>query len=535
VELLIVCHHFVIPTSVKKRLLLLAFLPVSFALSEEVAVPDTAVNQWNPLVSEQLPSDSYWSLSSNPATLSFLTQPVSNLSFEMKGQEGAYRKRSDPRSIRSEQIASEGYQKEGPFTFYGSFDYHLSTEKARKWHNVLLLTEENPFIFADSIAGDFGTESFLLKGRIASFFSDERFAWGAEISYLAGNSADQTDPRTLMNGTRYSLKPGFVFRNKNWMYGLNLKEERYGESISMTVVDETEVNHYFLFMGLSVYYPASGNSYSRRYEGNNFSVEAQVHRFGKENDLFFQAGWETIKETSQDGSASNQFKGGDYTANNFSFLGVGCLDKNQKNTHLIQLTGGYRSAKGLWYDQQKTTDSNGDTYWSVYSQSIRYREQAVHAGAEYTFIHRQGSVHEGKAGVTAQLEQDKTNSYPDGYFIKYTNVEIGLNGSKSTPVSSKDVFSGGIECRYRYNLSQQSNTSGIKLESMLTKPNFQYVTADRISGNAFLQFGRELRKKNNHILYGFLKAAVDSNIPLNNSYYADCGRTITTLTLGFIF
>jgi hypothetical protein len=520
---------------VKKRLFILAFLPVSVAFSEEFAVPDLSGGLCIPSVSVQSAPDLFSSLSANPATLHFVTDPVGTLSFEVTDLDGAYRKVTDARSARSKAIHSEGYQIKGPITFYGFFDYRLSTEKVRKWDDVLFATEGNPFVFGDSIAGDYETETFLLKGGLASLFPDQRFAWGLEVSYLAGTSADQTDPRALINGTRYSLKPGFIFRNEHWMYGLDLKEERYRESIGMTVVDNTGTHHYFLFMGMGVYNLASGDSYSRIYEGNNFSAHLQMNRFGKEKDLLLNVGWETVKEVANDGSASNLFKGGDYTKNSFSFGAVGRFGKNKKNTHLVKLTGDFSSAKGLWYDQNALTDSNGDHFWQVYNQSIRFRERAFHSGAEYTFVHGQGSVREGKAGASVQFEQDRTDSYPEGYFIRYTNLEMGVNGSKSMPFFLKSNLSGGFECRYRYNLSQQAKTSGIKFESVLTQPDFHYVTTDRLSGNVFCQIGRNIRQKKDQAIYGFLKAAVDVKSSLDDAYYADNQRTTKTLTLGFIF
>jgi hypothetical protein len=475
-----------------------------------------------------------WLQTTNPASIYFVTDDIGKVDFTYHNIQGDYREPTEPSKISALTVNSEGYSKYKKLSFYGTFDYELAKLNNRKWSNVLFLSPLNPYTLADSIGGDYDREVFRIQGGIASSAAGNKIQWGILATYQVGSSADQKDPRPLINATRYSLRPGVIYQMGKWALGIDLLAEGYKEKIDIDVVNYNVTNHYFLFMGLGNYSPQSGDSYTRNYSGNTIQGNLQLYFRGNDLENIMQVGYQKIFETARDGAASNGFKGGDFKSNQINLQNTLKIIQPQ-SIHFISFKTVYDLPKGIWYDQKLLTGPNNTTYWEVYNQSVRFKQNILNLELVYSFIKLKNTLKNYSLGATASFTNNKSECFPEKYSVKFSNVYFEINGNKAFYTKKRSEVSIGFKTGYRKNLTTENVTEGIKLQKIITLPGLWYNTVNSVYLGATLAAGKKVIVKDQKILPYLEINAGSYFIPTLEKYYSNSQRLAGTIKFGIIF
>lgn len=393
---------------------------------------------------------------------------------------GSYKHLSGPKSIHGGKVSVEGFKQVGRLHFFGGFSYGISTLNGQKWNNVLMPSPGNPYLLADSIGGDYNNELFDIRGGVASSVND-RLTWGIAATYKGGSSSDENDPRALIDAVRYSIRPGILYRFSRWSLGADVGFEGYAEKIGMDSYYGTSNFVFFQFQGLGNYFPDSGNSHSRRYKGKALGGNIQLGWEGRDLENILQAGYRTNEEKSEDGSTFAPFKSGDYKEISYSILNLLSLRKDDI-IHIARLSFDYIPSKGIWYDQQRVTDSNNQTFWEVFNQSVQYRNRVYHAAAGYGLTKEKEGFADYAFGGAVIFEQQNSTFLPEMYLRKYANITAALRGEKTFRLPNMFFLGLKVNAGYRRNLSSDADFEGIPLAGIWAYPVFEYLTSDYYTG-----------------------------------------------------
>ncbi len=429
-----------------------------------------------------------WLTTNNPAALTNIDQRIVDvfLGFEHTG--GSFYNYNNPKAIDAISFATEGYSKPNNITFYGKMGYRKSKEHSLNWNDVSFIAEENPFIIADSIGGNYDNEIFNLEGKVASQNASGILKWGLSVSYKVGKKVDQTDPRPRISSMILSARPGITLVHDNWEIGANLLVSRFLEEVDFDVEDHYTNYHYFRFMGFGKYLVLSDDYFSRNYKGWNYggSLQAQYKNTNWTNLLELQLLSEY--ERAQEGTINTRFLSGDYSALTLNLTNrIRFLHDNGLNE--IKLQGSLTEVKGKWFDQKQVTGGDGTQYWQVYNESIRYKKAIAKAGIQYNMIHQKKdgfTNHILSAGV--QFQMDMGNFYPEGYKQDIYNLTGNIGGYKQWQLG-KTNLSLNINLGYRYNLQSDLEIDQILLVERVTYPDHYYRSTDNFQLNGFIKFG----------------------------------------------
>ncbi len=393
---------------------------------------------------------------------------------------GSYKHLSDPENAHGGKVSVEGFKQVGRLHFFGGFSYGISTLNGQKWNNVLMPSPGNPYLLADSIGGDYNNELFDIRGAVASAINDQ-LTWGIAATYKGGSSADENDPRALIDAVRYSLRPGILYRFSRFSLGADIGMEGYAEKIGMDSYQGTSNFVFFQFQGLGNYFPDSGNSHSRRYKGKAFGGNIQVgwERSGMEN--IFQLGYKNNVEKSEDGATFAPFKSGDYKENSYSVSDIFSLKRNEV-IHIARLSFDYIPTKGIWYDQQRVTDTNNQTAWEVFNQSVQYRNRVSRTTADYGLTKEKDGFADYAFGGNVAFEQQDASFLPETYRQKYSTLTATLRGEKTFRLPNMFLLGLKANAGYRKKLSSEADFNGIALAGKWSYPVFEYLTSDYYTG-----------------------------------------------------
>lgn len=515
------------------KIILTGFISVLAAIACNARSNDSIIG---PADYSLLPLQYIWLQTTNPVAYADIEGDRMDAVLGYRYGSGDYKPVSDPRSVHSGKVLVEGFKQVDKLHFYGSFLYNISSLEGQKWKDVLLPSPGNPFILGDSIGGDYDNELFEIKGVMASS-ANENFKWGVSMNYKGGSSADQNDPRPLIDAMRYSVRPGILYRipSSSWGLGLDLGYERYREDIKISVIETNIVHHFFLFQGLGLYYMESGISYSRRYKGNAFSGNGHVNWKNNAAENILRIGYENRTENSEDGSSESPFRSGDYKETVYSLSDIFSVKKDAM-AHILKIYADYSPSKGIWYDQKKTVNPNDQSIiWEVYNKSVKYKNKVTKAGLEYTGLKERQGFKDYSFGASFDYEQSKTDFLPDMYLQKYSNLKASIKGGKTFWLPGRSQLSLDLDVSYRKNLTSKAGFDGIKLADLWSYPVFEYLTSDFYSGGARAKFSKRTSiGKLPSIIY--LTAGIDYiKSTQQTNYFNKPDRINIATSLGFTF
>lgn len=164
----------------------------------------------SPLVSL---SPSLWRDGENPALLhSSGLVNYAITSFGGLNRLGALKRPQEPMEQGIYRFNAEGASRIGAWMASGSFVYRRVNDKAVEWLAAESAYSGNPFLYADSVGGDWFRDEFVLSASLGSPEWFERLSLGAKLDYDVGQGARRNGARPLYRTRRINLKTALALR-----------------------------------------------------------------------------------------------------------------------------------------------------------------------------------------------------------------------------------------------------------------------------------------------------------------------------------
>ncbi|MDR1645368.1 MAG: hypothetical protein LBS05_06040 [Tannerellaceae bacterium] len=412
--------------------------------------------------------------SHNPVSISDAPEEVADFEVRYASEQGDYKPIDRGRHETLWTGNIYGIRKIDRLSFEGGIEYANRMQADKKWSNALFIAGGNPFFIADSIAGDQGTEQFTLSGGL-SYVVTSRWRAALRAVYLVGTLADQTDPRPLTQGMRFYLNPGLDYRfSPSFTLGISAGTARLSESTTYTVVNsiEPKVGTIFLFKGLGSPETKSAIGYKRRYEGNQYMGHIQlVWNASHTLSNLAELGFFTASEDAKDGDTGFDFKGGDYRTTTYMLT-----DRFQLKTlafiHNLTLRAEHLQSNGIWYLQTQSTDTDGNTLWTIRDKSVTHRETALKASLHYRIDHLKGAYPRLTSSVRVAFTHSGIRQYPDLYSRKYSLLTFDGDITRRLHVG-KGLLTLSLRATYAVSPLQSLVAEGSKLYASYLEPAFQ--------------------------------------------------------------
>lgn len=375
-----------------------------------------------------------------------------------------------------------GIKKLKKIAFEGGILYSNISDREKRWNSTLFIAHDNPFIIADSIKSNFSTEKFHLDGGF-SYSMTEQVHFGLRAKYDVGSSANQTDPRPIIDGMRFLLNPGVDYQFGNWVVGVSGHIEWMSESTEYKVVRTTDGTHYvFLFHGLGDPIMKTAIGYQRKYSGTTGGGNAQLTWNNSNLQNFLEIGYRTNTEEAEDGGNAEKYKGGKYKSNYYSLTNRFVISDNDW-IHNINVNLISQKVNGTSYQQEQKTTSDGDIFWNVISSSICHKKTYNDVSLEYRIdkLSATRTPHL-TVGIKGGLLEQKVNHYPELYLQKFSQVYGNLFGKKSISLKKYTLNLNG-SVAYAQRLSDSNAIEGTVLADKYSTPQFEFVSGNNLSAS----------------------------------------------------
>lgn len=376
--------------------------------------------------------------SANPVSISKNPYSVLNtVEASFSHIDGSFHGINEPQDAVLKDFNFYGVKKAGRVSFEGSLQYNIHDLNNTRWGNPVLISENNPFIIADtlvydSIPNDQNRETFNLNGGFSWQVSD-RMALGLRAGYYVGSRADQADPRFFAQAARTGINPGLEYKlSDSFLIGLSMNAQVYHEIVKMSVKDNLlDPAHTIIFLlgEFGNYEVVNTTGYNRRYNGKVYGGSLQTTYTGKKLSDFLEIGVNLNMEEAVDGGTSFEKKGGDFKDMSISFN-----NRLQISTpgmiHNVGISAGISSISDKKYKQKARYDEFAMEVWDILSSEIVEKDQNVNADLYY----RLDLLEEGKSMFTAKInggiDMVDIKEYPDEYYVKYSLLNVGALVSK---------------------------------------------------------------------------------------------------------
>ena len=173
---------------------------------------------------------------------------------------------------------AESYMKYRTSTLWGAASYSNGHKFNPVWNESSDLSLIYPYVVADSIGGNIKSETYSLAGGYADH--TDSWAWGATISYVAGLSYRNVDPRPRNVSGRLDITAGGAWRipSTDYRLGLSAGYMRYKQSGDIEFVNDLADNRIWHLTGLGTNYDRfSSQGYSHSYQGHRLSATVGLH------------------------------------------------------------------------------------------------------------------------------------------------------------------------------------------------------------------------------------------------------------------
>lgn len=173
---------------------------------------------------------------------------------------------------------ADSYIKYKTSTLWGSASYRNGRQRGVNWNESSDAGIIYPYFTADSIGGDLHVENYCFAGGYAD--SNDRWAWGAAISYNAGLYYRNIDPRPRNTTSRLDAAIGgaMCIAASDYFAGVSLDYRKYKQSCDIEFVNELSDNKIWHLTGLGTHYERFASSgYNHYYNGNRWGVSANLY------------------------------------------------------------------------------------------------------------------------------------------------------------------------------------------------------------------------------------------------------------------
>lgn len=481
---------------------------------------------------KRLPQQQLWLNTDNAAALRDTAVNRTEISASGILESGAYRLPCSPSGKREINLSSEGYHRTGSLSLYGKMNYEVGAGDNMRWKYELLASPRNPFSFADSVAGHYDTERFAFDAALAGSPAGGAFDYGIRVTYRTESSAKNRDPRPLINGVRYSIRPGIAYKRKGWRAGLSLHAERYGEDIKVSLLDHLEVQRYFLFMGLGHAHRELATEVSRDCSGENRGGSLQIGYENEKRQQLINLKFLSIKEGGTLGSAANPFKSGDYASQEMALLYLFKHYDGNRRSGCFRLALSRYDDRGLWYNQKLDPLKHDPPEWVVFNKSVKWTRQTENWQTGYLYMKERQGGRDYTVGLSASFQREKEEAYPNHEKMEVRNLTLYAGADKTIYFRQRNKLLVESEWSWRKNLSKEAQFGDIMLKEEISHPLFGFRSANYIHSKISITFARSYHSA----LYPFLRAAIDyKRVMDDNNRYATQNRTRYEIAFGLLF
>lgn len=472
--------------------------------------------------------------SRNPVSIANSLWDIADFTLGYEHKQGSFHKINEGKNENLWNVGIQGTKKIGKMSFAGGVIYRNEKTGNRKWSNSLYIAGDNPFFIADSIASDYTAEKFRLHGGMSYKLSD-KWQLALRAGYDVGNMADQTDPRPKTKGMRFHADAGFSYKiNSTFSIGTSFSAERLRESISYYSVDHLnpKTNSIFLFRALGNPEVKEAYGYTRRYYGSDYSAQLQLLWDGTisnflELNVLFQG------EQAEDGSTDFSYKGGDYSANEYSVLNRTRFIAGSF-IHNLTVEAGFKPVSGIWYIQTQTIDKDGNKIWTVRDKSISHTNDQLSASASYRFDLTKKSTPTFSSFFKASYYSSNINQYPELNYLRYSNLLF--EGYLTKHLSfKKNMLSLSLTGNYGISPSKEIKADGYRLYETYLTPSFEALIADHYGAGAEISYKTPLKLKQNQFILNLFANTSINHYKGQSPLYKNTNRTYLYGGLSLIF
>lgn len=446
-----------------------------------------------------------------------------------------------------------GLQQIGKVSLDAGFSYRYSRDEDRCWNNTLYVSRHNPFFVADSIPSDMTKEEFNMYATAAFPFSD-KLTGGLQLKYLTGSFADQSDPRPKVNSMRFDIIPGVSYQlNEKLTLGANAKVELFHSKLTHLIIDGLIPYTYFIMKGMGdhqIFTNADNSSYPRDYKGLNLGGAIQMLFSGDAISNFLQLGYLNTDEKAIDGGSSYEYKGGDYSAHEFSLLDRLTFGNSRLTQQNLTLKGSILMDKGLWYDQKKHTDTEHGNihYYEILNKSKVHKNRVMDASVEYRFDRFRNNPDEKNIsqniltdwqlrGLVVFSSVEYTHYESDNYKQNYKLLHTLAEGKRYWKMG-KGLLETSLTGFYTANLSDKYNNVREKLAGVFVAPAFEYEAASLAGFQVHVAYHLPVRTYGTFTWMG-LHAQMNESFYLGSNkyspHYDGASRTLMDVGIDFVF
>ncbi len=477
--------------------LLLIFFMVGYSNLRAQNVPlDTSALL--PYYKVSLPYQAIWNNSGNAAGLikdSLLVFGSTTLRYQ--NINGKYKLAQQAANNQQLNFETERYLQLGKSLFYGRFSYTQQWEKEVRLNDVLDPYRGTPYLWADSIGGDWKKQLYALELKISTpALLNKKIHLGLSADLNVATGARQNDPRPLATNNNIKISPALVWNVANQhSLGLNGIYERYREDVSLETKN-TIINHrIYRLLGLGqMELPTTfTSSASRFYEGQWFGGNIQYHLKTNTIEWLNNFGYKSGDEEVAEGSSIPR-KSGTWKQQTYAFSSK-LNFKNEQYLHRLSLDLQRKEDTGVEFHEIYNATTRT---WQTILEADFYIANSDHAQLAYTLIKKKSALDFNwlaEAGVN-YFSVDKNYVIPVS-IQQLSNVEVWFRGIKSFALGTH-LLQVGTRLGYGKNLSQSLHFVPITVDRTLAArevlyPDHGYLSTDYLTSSLQLQYNFSLK------------------------------------------
>jgi hypothetical protein len=275
------------------------------AIAQEEAL---SAKKFSPLISL---SPSLWREAENPALLH--ASGVMNYAITSLGglnRFGGLKRPQEPIEQGIYTFNAEGASRVGEWIAAGSFTYRRVNDKSVEWLASESAYQGNPFLYADSIGGDWFRDVFALTAALGSPEWFERLSLGAKLDYDVGQGARRNGARPLYRTRRITFKTAVAFRlfGKERVSLSPVWNWRKEENEFAFFTTQSDWRLYFL-QGFGTFFRTTVNSAERNITGDLKGIDTGYQGGAGDWTWSASANWLTGITNVIDGVAVASFSG----------------------------------------------------------------------------------------------------------------------------------------------------------------------------------------------------------------------------------
>mgnify|MGYP003574873242 CR=1 FL=1 len=477
--------------------LLPIFLIVAYPSLKAQTVPvDTSAVL--PEYTTSLSYQTVWKNSGNAAGLtkdSLIVFGKTNLRYQ--NINGSYKLAQQAKNNQQLTFETERYLQLGKSLFYGRFSYSQQWEKEVRLSDVLDPYRGTPYLWADSIGGDWKKQLYALTLKVSTpALLNEKLHLGLSADLNVATGARQNDPRPLATNNDIKISPALVWNiNSHHALGLNGIYQRYREDVSMETKNTTINHRIYRLLGLGqMELPTTfTSSASRFYEGQWLGASIQYHLKTKNIEWLNNFGYKSGDEEVAEGSSIPR-KSGTWKQASYSFSSQVNL-KNKQYHHYFFLDLKRLQDTGVeFHEIYDATTKN----WQTILEADFYIANTDQAQLSYTLIKKKSALDFSwlAEGGVNYLAIDKNYVIPVS-IQNVSNAEIWARGLKNLSIGTTSLHIG-IRFGYSKNLSQSLHFVPITGDRTLATrevlyPDHGYLSTDYLSANIQFQYNFKLK------------------------------------------